>query len=70
MMDNKDMPAMPGPKIIVGTGVDCVGYENRGLSKREYFAIMILQGLAADGYPLNTMTAVEAADKLLKELEK
>ena len=38
-----------------------------GLTKREYFAIIALQGFLAHGYAC-TIDAVSAADELIKEL--
>lgn len=63
-MKNKDRPAMP---VVTANTV-----RDSGMSKREYMAVQIAAGLAAD----NTMktegiaaTAVEIADALLEELE-
>lgn len=41
-----------------------------GLTKREFFAIMILQGLIAKGIPFAENNAVLRADDLIKELNK
>jgi hypothetical protein len=44
-----------------------------GISKREYFAIMVLQGMMADGdNPTDFIVeqAVTTADRLLQKLEK
>ncbi len=40
-----------------------------GLSKREYFAVMAMQGLLATGKVFTAKTWVRCADELLKELE-
>ena len=45
-----------------------------GLSKREYFAAMALQGVLASHEPIETLemvakAAVDAADALIRELE-
>lgn len=50
-------------------------YTGGGLTKREYFAIMSLQGLASDPNlrgPIESFTkvAVEYADSLIEELNK
>ena len=46
--------------------------EQEGLTKREYFSIFALQGLLASGLHSENIysCAVEAADKLLRELER
>ena len=52
-------------------------YESLGLTKREYFAAMAMQGLCANSIPGNhhkpevlCKDAVEYADTLIKELNK
>lgn len=46
-------------------------YFNAGLTKREYFAAMAMQGLTAKyGLVKNPHEAVELADALIKELNK
>ena len=40
-----------------------------GLSKREYFAVMAMQGLLATGKVFTSKNWVRCADELLKELE-
>ncbi len=75
----KNMPAFPISKILdydYNTGKPI--YEHySGLTIREYFAIMTMQGFLAQGIPgrHNTIkelipNAVEYADALIKELEK
>lgn len=86
-MDNKNMPAYP---IVNEDGYcsskDVVTGSNRGatgLTKREYFAAMAMQGMT--GLPINSAGkltdalqipknvaawSVRFADELLKELEK
>ena len=71
-MSRADEPAFPVPETAVG------GQRMRGgLSKREYFAAMAMQGMLASGIsernsgPVSlAMSAVEQADALLAELEK
>ena len=47
-------------------------YQNNSLSKREYFAVIAMQGLLANNYdiPLETIVlkSKQAADELIKEL--
>jgi len=72
-MKNADMPAMPLPLgSETSSGQD-------GLSKREHFAAMAMQGILAnqynvpvreDQFDLVSKWSVMAADSLLKELEK
>lgn len=68
---NSKYPAFP-----TGHNYDDVFHEQYiGMSKREYFAIMALQGLLSNpGGPVNilddTMTAINAADELLNRLNK
>jgi hypothetical protein len=84
MMKNRDMPAMPLTDesgglsdLTCGThDSDYLLQEGRnfstGLTKREHFAAMAMQGLAAGGHD-NAMAvvsqAVIMADALLEELE-
>ena len=45
--------------------------QNHGLTKREYFAVAILQGMLANGYTTEYRTvneAIETADKLIEQL--
>ena len=71
---NADMPAMPlgGANI----GLSDTNPAARGLTKREHFAVMAVQGLMSAGIPgsHNRITelipeAIAAADALLKALE-
>jgi hypothetical protein len=45
---------------------------NAGLTKREYFAVMALQGLLSNNnnYVYSVISAVEFADDLIEELSK
>ena len=80
-MDNKDLPAYP---ITLKPGEVFDGITNiNGLSKREYVATMVLQGILANHWCQNDFKdnihamapdktanqAVMFADELLKQLE-
>ena len=80
-MNNADMPAMPIPSVEFYMGME--GNEARelhkvmgGLTKREHFAVMAMQGLLtvnlSDDWHAGCAAerAVEYADALLIELEK
>ena len=78
-MNNSDMPAMPQPIAGNEDGViDTSEYDpsNAGLTKREHFAGLAMQGFIASGYYKMNMAvgtsvrAVRAADALLAELDK
>ncbi len=47
-------------------------YISNGLTKREYFAVMALQGLLGNNnnYVYSVISAVEFADDLIEELNK
>ena len=66
MMNNSDKPAMPNTMLM--------GREMQGLTKREHFAGLALQGLLNEGvyakYSDGAEDAIKYADALLKELEK
>jgi hypothetical protein len=68
-MKNSDMPAMPvKPEVINGNH-----QVHFGLSKREHFAAMAMQGLLAQGYgACDEMKdeAIASADLLLAALEE
>lgn len=73
-MNNAEQPAFPDPlrggePSIVNQNPD---KEPLGLTKREYFAGLALQGIITNGSRYNDFakTAVELADKLLAELDK
>lgn len=74
-MKNSDQPAFPVDKVPAGGDIKPMGFG--GLTKREYFAGLAMQGLLSNPYPdivgLNpdiiTSTAINLADKLLKQLE-
>ncbi len=72
-MKNGDKQAMPG-KEYVKTGMHSGQVVNNpGMTKREYFAAMAMQGLCADPHrpPVYDIAklAVKMADALLAELE-
>ena len=74
-MKNSEQPAMPFIEAIDG-----LNNHRMGLTKREYFAGLAMQGLLANsgywktlengGDDYLTQCAVELADSLLKQLEK
>lgn len=69
-MNNADMPAMPTEKKV-GDAT----YTSDGLTKREHFAAMAMQGLihrASRGYSIADLAelSVVAADALLAELDR
>ena len=70
-MNNADMPAMPHD-IVFGKGYP-LNYDPTGLTKREHFAGLAMQGILADfsnkDIPRCAAKAVEFADALLKALE-
>ena len=72
-MNNADMPAMAIPPVQF-TDVDgsrLVATGTNGLTKREHFAGLAMQGLLAHyGTVVNETCAVQFADALLKELEQ
>ena len=75
-MNNADRAAYPTPDTYDPTNGQ-VFYGNDGLTKREYFAAMAMQGLCANSItgshnkPSNlAIDAVMYADALLKELDK
>jgi hypothetical protein len=81
-MEKKDMPAFPQSCCINENGVylatDANAHDEQviGLTKREYFAAMALQGLLANPHPdvINLEDHARAAalhaDDLLNELSK
>jgi len=77
-MKNSDMPAMPSDPIDTQEGDFETGggryLTSNGLTKREYFAAMALQGLCAKYgsavYKESPANALLMADALLKELDR
>jgi hypothetical protein len=73
-MENKHRSAFPRPKQVLGSGEDYHEIPaSEGLTKREWFAGMALQGLlSATQYNEKhsaAKRAVETADAILKQLE-
>lgn len=80
-MNNADMPAMPSPESI-DTKMSREEFDNKtaggrflpnyGLTKREYFAVMAMQGISICGDTASNIAkqSVELADELLVELDK
>lgn len=71
----KDEPAFPliTASTIGPNGMPENAHQIYGLTKREYFAGLAMQGLVSDspeGYVPVAINAVRYADALLKELEK
>ena len=64
-MKNADMPAAPIPRGVYND-------DTAGLTKREHFAGLAMQGLLAHygDSDIHCLAAVEYADALLKALEK
>ena len=81
-MNNSDSPAMPcrvtinrNTKKMVPTQVDNNDFLEFGLTKREHFAGLAMQGMLSDESVAGTAQDVAAcavmqADALLKELDK
>jgi len=77
-MKNADMPAMPkGIAVSPKGNVYGIRESESGLTKREHFAAMAMQGLLSSfgvhdvtAYDEIASDAVMAADALLKEIEK
>ena len=74
-MKNADQPASPlnGDKWQKQMGFGVGYHEYSGLTKREYFAAMAMQGILSQGKllmePAVAEAAVELADAILKQLE-
>lgn len=72
-MKNADRPVYPLP-LQAGESADSITTLSNvdGLTKREYFAAMAMQGMLANQYDpdLLPVRALKYADALLKELEK
>ncbi|AUR84070.1 hypothetical protein NVP1047O_56 [Vibrio phage 1.047.O._10N.286.55.F2] len=75
-MKNSDMPAMPviTEKRVANTSVSTCEFS--GLTKREMLAMNLMNGILSNnaysynGFSVAASMATEAADALLKELEK
>lgn len=76
-MKNSEQPIHPISEQEKDRLDDYPGISFKGLTKREYFAGLAMQGLLSNPYPdivgLNpdiiTSTAIDLADKLLKQLD-
>lgn len=73
MKTNKEDVAFPVPDTVAKEILGGYGFpqEYMGLTKREYFAIMAMQGYLAAGNMLDTITpakAVQRADDLIEIL--
>ena len=72
-MDNKDMPAMPNTNPETYPTPCPINY-GHGLTKREHFAGLAMQGICASGPVIsNKLIVIESlrlADALLSELDK
>ena len=75
-MENKETKANDPIHNVINSKKDYSDdniYKSNGLTKREYFAAMALQGLLSLGgvvYQSTEKSAVEAADALIEELNK
>lgn len=74
-MENGKEPAFASPGTYNPNNGNHNGDQQFGLTKREYFAGLAMQGIcASNGWKLSldgiVNASVEIADKLLKELEK
>lgn len=78
-MKNANLPAYPVEVESSGAGLRTGEHKwfEIGLTKREYFAVMAMQGICANSIPGEhhmpkrvAQDAVEFADELLKQLEK
>lgn len=69
-MENKNLPAFP---TLGDVSHNPQWVTEGGLTKREYFAAMALQGIMSKQYVTcegAAKTAVQAADELLNQLDK
>ena len=73
-MNNGDTPAMPQDSELHCNEIGLCPTLGQGVTKREYFAGLAMQGLCAQGgYATSSdlaYDAVKLADSLLKELNK
>lgn len=77
-MNNADLPAMPLAKMIMSTDGSFSTETSPGLTKREHFAGLAMQGFIANSdkrmadqsFDVIAKTALLLADSLLEELEK
>lgn len=77
-MENSKLPAFASPGTYNPNNLEHNGDSQMGLTKREYFAAMALQGLMANSSPYIviyneekfTEWCIRYADELLKQLEE
>jgi hypothetical protein len=72
-MNNSDKPfSRCPPKTLWGEEDKLITFSRDGLTKREYFAGLAMQGLLSNDLPVRGVAkcALEYADALLGELEK
>lgn len=75
-MENKNRPAFPTGRSIKFDFPDIISIPNHGITKRELFAAMAMQGILANPHQevVNikniARASVEQADDLLRELDK
>jgi len=69
-MENGDKPAIPCTIEQDSMGRNAIQVVMSGLSKREYFAAMAMQGLLANGNPWTFKECVDMADEVLNVLEE
>lgn len=78
-MENKDTPAFPVLEMQSIGGKQFLDCTAPGLTKREYFAVMAMQGICASEYPKDmpqsfadwaAEMATCCADALIEELSK
>ena len=79
-MKNSEQPAFASNTLVIGENIQVDKIPPTGLTKREYFAAMAMQGLCAYpggsdmftewNYIHMSQVAVQIADALLIELEK
>lgn len=70
MKTNPNDKAFASPASVYADG--SIDYPQEGLTKREYFAAMAMQGLLSDGdtFEHNVHFAVKVADLLIEQLNK
>lgn len=72
-MENAERSAYPVPELLDHMGDQLEGVDVIGLTKREYFAAMAMQGILAKLNAPNEKIAewsIGQADELLKQLSK
>lgn len=73
-MENGERSAYPVPELLDQMGDQLEGLDVIGLTKREYFAAMAMQGMMSidQSYSVQyiALRSIELADELLKQLSK